>query len=108
MGFSSLVWTCSSVLGPVLGGVFTQDVNWRWCFYVNLPLGGTAIVIMLIFFKTPPHSRVAHAKLKEIPSLFDIGGVVLIVTALTCLLLVLQDGGVTYPWNNSVPIGLLV
>jgi MFS transporter, DHA2 family, glioxin efflux transporter len=108
MGVSSLVWTCSSVLGPVLGGVFTQDVSWRWCFFVNLPLGGAAMAIILIFFKTPPHSRVAHAELKEIPLLFDIGGAFLILAAMTCLLLVLQDGGVTYPWNHAVPIGLLV
>lgn len=108
MGLSSLVFTCSSVLGPVLGGVFTQDISWRWCFYVNLPLGGTAMAIILIFFKTPPHSRVAHCKLNEIPLLFDLGGAVLILAALTCLLLVLEDGGVTDPWSHSVPIGLLV
>lgn len=108
MGLSSTVWTCSSVLGPVLGGIFTQDVSWRWCFYINLPIGGTAIAIILIFFKTPPHSRVAHAKLKEIPLLFDIGGAIIVLAALACLLLVLQDGGVTYPWNHSIPIGLLI
>jgi MFS family permease len=108
MGISSTVWSCSSVLGPVLGGLFTQNVSWRWCFYVNLPIGGTAVAIILLCFKTPSHSRVGHAKLKEIPLLFDMGGTIIVLAALTCLLLVLQDGGVTYPWSNSVPIGLLV
>lgn len=108
MGLSSTVWSCSSVLGPVLGGLFTENITWRWCFYVNLPIGGAAIVILLIFFKTPPHSRHGHAKLKEIPLLFDLGGTVLVLAAMTCLLLALQDGGVTKPWSNGQPIGLLV
>ncbi|KAG7284751.1 hypothetical protein NEMBOFW57_009362 [Staphylotrichum longicolle] len=108
IGLSSSVWSISSVLGPIIGGLFTQYVSWRWCFWVNLPVGGTTILILLIFFSTPPHSRVAHAKLAEIPFLFDVPGVALLIAALTCLLLALEDGGIKLPWSHSTPIGLLV
>ena len=75
---------------------------------MNLPIGGVTILIILLLFKTPAHSRLAHATWKELPFHFDVGGVVLLLAALTCLLLALETGGVTTPWSNSVPIGLLV
>lgn len=113
------------MLGPILGGVFTnvctvllrmetlltwplQGPSWRWCFYVNLPIGFTTIAIIAIFFKTPPRSRVARMPWKEIPFRFDIPGVLLILCALVCYLTVLQIGGLTKPWNSSEPIGLLI
>ncbi|KAI1390801.1 putative MFS transporter [Hypoxylon trugodes] len=108
LGLSSVVWSCSSVLGPVLGGVFTQYVTWRWCFWINLPIGGTTMLLVLFFFKTPAHSRVAKAKLSEIPFLFDIPGILILLGAMTCLLLVLEEGGVDRPWNSGFVIGLLV
>lgn len=108
LGMFSSVWSCSSILGPVLGGVFTQDVSWRWCFWVNLPIGGATIAIILLFFKTPPHSRMAHTNLKEAPLLFDFPGIAILLAALICIVLALEDGGVTTPWSNSVPIGLLI
>ncbi|OAR02344.1 hypothetical protein LLEC1_04195 [Akanthomyces lecanii] len=108
LGLSSSVWSCSSVLGPLLGGLFTQDVTWRWCFWVNLPIGGTTMLILLFFFKTPAHSRMAHTTWKEVPFLFDFPGIVTTVAALVCLLIAFEDGGVLRPWTDSVPIGLVV
>lgn len=108
LGLSSSVWSCSSVLGPLLGGFFTQDVTWRWCFWVNLPIGGTTMLILLLFFKTPAHSRMASTTFKEVPFLFDFPGIATLVAALVCLLIALEDGGVLRPWTDSVPIGLCV
>ncbi|KAI0912697.1 putative MFS transporter [Ustulina deusta] len=108
VGLSSSVWSVSSVLGPVLGGFFTQYVTWRWCFWVNLPIGGTTFFLILVLFKTPPHSRVAHTNPKEALFLFDLPGMVILIGALVALLLVLEEGGVTVPWNSSLIIGLLV
>ena len=66
------------------------------------------MIILLLFLKMPLHSRVAHATLKELPFLFDIPGIALTVCALVCLVLVLENGGVTKPWNSSYCIGLLI
>ncbi|PQK15679.1 hypothetical protein BB8028_0006g00020 [Beauveria bassiana] len=108
LGLSSSVWSCSSVLGPLLGGLFTQDLTWRWCFWVNLPIGGTTMLILLFLFKTPAHSRMAHTTWKEVPFLFDLPGIVIIVAALVCLLIAFEEGGVLRLWTDSVPVGLLV
>ena len=56
----------------------------------------------------PAHSRIAHAKPKDIPFIFDLPGMALIIGAMVCLLLVLEDGGLTKPWNSGFSIGLLV
>ncbi|EXJ91411.1 hypothetical protein A1O1_04523 [Capronia coronata CBS 617.96] len=108
MGIFGTVWSCASVLGPVLGGVFTQDVSWRWCFWINLPIGAVTMLAIAIFFKTPAHSRLAKANPKDIPLVFDFPGIAFFLCSLVCLCLALQDGEVTRPWNSSVPIGLLV
>ncbi|EXJ93249.1 hypothetical protein A1O3_01806 [Capronia epimyces CBS 606.96] len=108
MGIFGTVWSCSSVLGPVLGGVFTQDVTWRWCFWINLPIGGATMLIILLCFTTPAHSRIARAKPKQLALLFDFPGVAVLLGSLICFCLALQDGGITKPWSSSIPIGLLV
>ncbi|KAL9105783.1 MAG: hypothetical protein Q9227_009085 [Pyrenula ochraceoflavens] len=109
MGLFGAIWACASVLGPVLGGVFTQDITWRWCFWINLPLGGVAFVVISFFFKTPPHSRLSRAPpWRKWPREFDVLGVILGLGAWICLLLVLQNGGTEHAWDSSFSIGLLV
>ncbi|KIW82634.1 hypothetical protein Z517_05661 [Fonsecaea pedrosoi CBS 271.37] len=109
MGLFGAIWACVSVLGPVLGGVFTQDLTWRWCFWINLPIGGATFLIILLLFNTPPQSQSVQAPTwKEYHREFDVMGVVLGLGAWICLLLVLQDGGVRHAWNSSFSIGLLV
>lgn len=109
MGLFGAIWACVSILGPVLGGIFTQNLTWRWCFWINLPIGGVTFLVILFLFSTPPHSRSAEApSWRQYHREFDVLGVVLGLGAWICLLLVLQDGGVAHAWNSSFSIGLLI
>ncbi|PLB46059.1 putative efflux pump antibiotic resistance protein [Aspergillus steynii IBT 23096] len=99
----------AAIAGPPLGDVFTDKVSWRWCFYINLPIGLVTFIVVAIFFQNPsvpdaPASRTLFDRVKR----FDPLGTILFMPAVICLLLALQWGGAKYPWNSSRVIALLV
>lgn len=109
IGLMGSVFTVASVAGPLLGGVFSSELTWRWCFYINLPIGAVTMFCLLLLFKTPKAARKAHGTpIKEILLSFDPIGEVLVFGAVLSFFMAVQWGGVEYAWNSRVEIGLLV
>jgi hypothetical protein len=99
------VWALASAIGPLLGGVFTEKVTWRWCFYINLPLDGTAFLIILFFLDTLHHPR---TPLLEGIKAIDWLGSLTIVGGTLMLLFGLEFGGSSYPWASATVICLII
>ncbi|KIM25825.1 hypothetical protein M408DRAFT_73890 [Serendipita vermifera MAFF 305830] len=109
-GSFGAVFSFASVVGPLLGGAFTEKVTWRWCFYINLPLGGVSIAA--IFFLLPSRPVTANALYdgKTMGQKFlalDFVGGFLSLAMIISLLLPLQWAGNSREWNDPVVIGLL-
>ncbi|CAG9954499.1 unnamed protein product [Clonostachys rosea f. rosea IK726] len=103
-----IVFAISSVLGPLLGGVFTSKLTWRWCFYINLPFGAFTALTVLLFLRLPARPQLASTPLREKLKNLDLIGLAIFLPAVISLLLAMQWGGSEYAWSNARIIALLV
>lgn len=98
-GLFGAVFGATSVLGPLLGGLFTEHLSWRWVFYVNLPIGVVALLVI---------ATTLHIPVRDTKHTIDYLGTFLIASVATCLVLVASLGGTTWAWASPQIIGLAV
>src|SRR3954467_12045818 len=98
-GYIASVWAISSVVGPTLGGIFSEYVSWRWIFFVNIPLCLIAAATIGLRF----HERVDRARPR-----IDYAGAGVLTVALTLLILGLLEGGQAWAWGSPQSVAVLV
>ncbi|KAK6837010.1 MFS general substrate transporter [Apiospora arundinis] len=107
IGLLSGISQLGIVLGPLIGGALTEHSTWRWCFYLNLPIGGAVFVVLALIhipeqIEKPPWKTV----IRTLPAQLDLVGFAIFAPAAIMLLLALEYGGIIYPWNSRYVIGL--
>nr|WP_179670401.1 MDR family MFS transporter [Nocardioides thalensis] len=100
-GYVASVWAMSAVVGPTLGGLFADHLSWRWIFWINLPLGLLAAVMLLRSFEEHG-DRAAVTERRSV----DVAGSALLAVAAGLLLLGLLEGGIRWDWDSPASVGL--
>ncbi|KAI1394327.1 MFS general substrate transporter [Hypoxylon trugodes] len=107
-GLFGVVFGLANVISPLLGGAFTDSyATWRWCFYINLPIGAFSMVFIFLLLHIPDRDT-TRLPVKEKLAKLDGPGLVTLLGGIICLLLALEWGGTTYSWDNGRIIAPLV
>ena len=98
-GYVASVWGISAVVGPTLGGLFSEYASWRWIFFVNIPLCVLAAAMIV---------RRYHEHARRIRPVIDYRGTVLLTAGLTLLILGVLEGGQAWAWDSATSVAILV
>lgn len=96
-GYIASMWGMASVVGPALGGVFSQFLTWRWIFLVNVPVCVLALVLIV---------RGYHENVERRRHRIDVPGAVLLTIGSTAIILGLLEGGQGWPWASPLGVGV--
>jgi EmrB/QacA subfamily drug resistance transporter len=96
-GLFGAVFGVASIVGPLLGGVIVEHLSWRWIFYINIPIGAVALVVV---------AGTVPGMLTRVQHVIDYAGTITLTLAATGLVLFTSLGGTSYPWSSPVIIGL--
>jgi EmrB/QacA subfamily drug resistance transporter len=99
MGYIMGVMTLAMIAGPLVGGYITENFSWRWIFYINMPIGGAALLYLAATMHLP-RLRVQHK--------IDYAGAITLAIAATSIILMTTWGGTQYAWGSAQVIGLIV
>lgn len=94
-GLLGAIFGLAIIMGPLIGGAFTSNTTWRWCFYINLPIGGFVMAVRALTIKVP-NSKTVTISAKEKLLQLDPLGISCLVPGVICLVLALQWGGQQY------------
>ena len=100
MGIVVSMFGLASIIGPVTGGFITDNLSWRWIFYVNIPLGVVAIVVMIV--------SLPHFKGEPIKRAFDYFGMAALIIAIVPMLLAFSWAGRDYAWSSPLIISMFI
>ena len=104
MGLLGFIWAIAGASGPLLGGVFTEFISWRWIFWINLPISGTAFLLLFFFLDVHNPRTPLVVGMKAV----DWFGTLTILGLMVMLLLGLDFGGTEFAWKSPTVIGLIV